>query len=321
MDSLRLGQISLMETCSRREDEEGGILMAFPAEVRTGIYQQLLVSPEPILIRKPRTRTFRELAFSSGRSSILYINKKIHCEAIRVFFTYNTFAVGNGVDEGEATLAGLRTFVTFMPADFITLISKLQFNVYLRQAPVLPSQIAHILPSGSTSSESVSTAIATELELQWAKSEAIPFDSGIRQSLGTPAEAEEIRKMYQIVSKRFTGLKYVTFDWLSRPLKLVRPARMLPGNAIVTVLSNAIAAVLHLPKFRELRMWEDECVFTESILERTLEVKAGSGKAVDFEHLRFVNGTSGRIRGGDKEQREIRIWWKSSGGNSLESEE
>jgi hypothetical protein len=295
------------------EEVKGGILMALPAEIRRKVYRHLIVSTEPILIRKPRARTFKELAFSSARSSILYVNKQIHCEAIRVFFTYNTFAVGNGADEGEASLAGLRAFVKYMPAELIALISRLQFNVYLRkiQDPSSPSLNTPRFRPNSPESDSAPATPEAQLELQFSAYEAVPFNSGHRRSLGSPAEAAGIRQIHQMIPQHFPGLTAITLDWVPSSYRMIElwPGRILPKESIITVISSAVATILTLPKLRDLSIWEDECVFTGSILERTLIVGAEMGKAVDFEYLRYSEGASGRIRGGDKEQREIRMWW------------
>ncbi|KAE8445714.1 hypothetical protein EG329_012893 [Mollisiaceae sp. DMI_Dod_QoI] len=101
------------------EQAPGAILMALPPEIRNQVYHILLVKEGPIPIRSPRHRTFKDLHNSNARGSILYVNKQIHHEAIRIFYAYNSFIVGNGIGADEASVSGLKAFITYIPAELI----------------------------------------------------------------------------------------------------------------------------------------------------------------------------------------------------------
>ncbi|KUJ09578.1 uncharacterized protein LY89DRAFT_273490 [Mollisia scopiformis] len=252
-------------------------------------------------------------SFSNTSSSILYVNKKIHDEAIKIFFQYNTFVVGNGTEENEASLIGLKALTKYVPASLIGAISKLQFHVYLRTIDDL-SQLPPRRRPWETEWTTLITPSAEVAEVlaqyEFLNSEPIPFRSGVNLSMGGPAEALEIRQIHRCIPKHFVNVTTVTVDWVVSSNKVqIWPGRIIPREATITVLSKAIKSLMQLPKLRQICMWEDECVYTEGIIERLLAEQGEMGKAIQFEHLRYNEGISGRIRREAEEQREIHLLW------------
>lgn len=272
--------------------------MAVPPEIRSEIYRLLLVRKEPIPISTPRRRTFKELLFSDARGSILYVNKAIHSEAIRIFFEYNTFVVGNGTGTDEASLSGLKAFVTYIPAALIATISHIHLHVYLRMKE----------QPRNNNNINTTPSLPVQSSLDFLESEETPFNSGEKYLMGSPAEALEIRQISRRIPKHFTGLNRVTVDWISSEVQ-IWSGRILPQAPTITVLSSAIASFMSVPKLQRVCIWEDECVCVEQVLERILAEGEKIGKTIEFQHLPYAEGVSGRLRDGDKVQREIHIWW------------
>lgn len=275
--------------------------MAVPPEIRSEIYRLLLIRKEPIPISTPRRRTFKELLFSDARGSILYVNKQIHSEAIRIFFEYNTFIVGNGTGVDEASFLGLKAFVTYIPAAIIASISHIHFHIYLRMKA-----------QSRTGNNNISNArppLPVQSSLYSLDTEETPFNSGDGYSLGSPAEALEIRQISRRIPKHFTGLHRVTVDWIASDVQ-IWPGRILPQAPTITVLSNAITSLMSLSKIQRVCIWEDECIHIEQVLDRVMAEGETTGKIIDFQQPRYAEGVSGRLRDGNKVQREIHIWWR-----------
>ncbi|CZR66629.1 uncharacterized protein PAC_16530 [Phialocephala subalpina] len=281
------------------EQNPGGMLMAVPPEIRSQIYRLLLVHKEPILIATPRRRSFKELLLSDARGSILYVNKAIHSEAIRIFFEYNTFIVGNGTGADEASLSGLKAFVTYIPAPLIASISHIHFHVYLRMKQQRSSR------NNNDPSTTLGLPVQSSLDLD---PEETPFNSGEKYSMGSPAEALEIRQLSRRIPKHFTGLNRLTVDWVSSEVQ-IWPGRILPQAPTITVLSNAITSFMRLPKLHNICVREDECVYVQEVLERIITEGEKIGRIIDLQHLRYIPGVSGRLRDGNRVQREIRLGW------------
>lgn len=276
--------------------------MAVPPEIRGEIYRLLLVRKEPIPISTPRRRTFKELLLSDARGSILYVSKAIHNEAIRIFFECNTFVVGNGTGADEASLSGLKAFVTYIPAALIASISHIHLHVYLR--------IKEQPRARNNNGPNTTPPLPVPPSLDFLDSEETPFNSGEKYFLGSPAEALEIRQISRRIPKHFTGLKKIMVDWVSSEVQ-IWSGRILPPAPTITVLSNAITSFMRLPKLQRVCVWEDECVYVEQVLERILAEREKTGKTIEFQHLRYIKGVFGRLRDGDRVQREIHIAWRN----------
>jgi len=84
-----------------------------------------------IVISSPRNRRKKCLP-RTNFGCLLRVNKQIHAEAKTIFYARTTFVVGNGRwgSREEANLHALQAFTSRVPKACITLITKIEINMY-----------------------------------------------------------------------------------------------------------------------------------------------------------------------------------------------
>jgi hypothetical protein len=87
-----------------------------PPEIRNEVYKLLFVSRLGVVIRSPlnpRKRRPPQLDFTR----LLLVNKQINAEAKTMFYSLNTFIIGNldWVSTEKANLHGLKAFTSHVP--------------------------------------------------------------------------------------------------------------------------------------------------------------------------------------------------------------
>jgi hypothetical protein len=103
-----------------------------PPEIRNNIYELLLVNEHPIPITSPRKKhaVKKELPKTNfGR--LLRVNKQFNAEAKTVFYSLNSFIVGNGPFglTTQENLHALRAFISRVPGVCISRISEVHFEI------------------------------------------------------------------------------------------------------------------------------------------------------------------------------------------------
>jgi hypothetical protein len=90
-----------------------------PPEIRNSIYELLLVNEHPIPITSPRKKhAVKKEPPKTNFARLLRVNKQLNAEAKTVFYSLNSFVVGNGPFglTTEENLHALRAFITRVPA-------------------------------------------------------------------------------------------------------------------------------------------------------------------------------------------------------------
>jgi len=103
-----------------------------PPEIRNHIYELLLVNEHPIPITSPRKKhaVKKELPKTNfGR--LLRVNKQFNTEAKTVFYSLNSFVVGNGPFglTTQENLHALRAFISRVPGICISRITQVYFEI------------------------------------------------------------------------------------------------------------------------------------------------------------------------------------------------
>ena len=148
-------------------------LTNLPPEIRNMIYRLILVRDQPISIfsspsnftdvstrrenirpryitlrrdweARPRPASrLRKYTPSTDSRTFFCVNKEIYAEAGLIFYSCNTFAVGNGCSgsTGEETLTydALKTFISRVPKRFLERITKINMIMHLKPPTVLGS--------------------------------------------------------------------------------------------------------------------------------------------------------------------------------------
>ncbi len=102
-----------------------------PPEIRNEVYKLLFVSSkEKIWVYSPRNRRKRrepELDFTR----LLLVNKQINAEAKTIFYSLNTFVIGNGdwASRDQVNLHALKVFTSRVPKACMSIISKLDIEM------------------------------------------------------------------------------------------------------------------------------------------------------------------------------------------------
>jgi hypothetical protein len=253
--------------------------MTLPPEIREVIYRLLLVQEVSIHISSPKSRTFRDLMFSSARASILYVDRQIHAESIRIFYSANTFIVGNGQlgSTQHENEHGLISFVNHVPSHLVTSITKIILVIHLR-----PSGIVAIpFP-------------ALRAAIRAPRREPIPM----RYGLGTPSDAADVRHISQLLVKHFKSVISVGIDWVYAEKRLER-AHRLSRAATIARLTNAIRLLMKLPQAREIHLWDEEKLDLQKILDSVMKEELETGREVTSKFIPYEEGESGRIPDGD----------------------
>jgi hypothetical protein len=119
-----------------------------PPEIRNEVYKLLFVSSGEIVISSPLNRRKRrppQLDFTR----LLLVNKQINAEAKTIFYSLNTFVIGNRdwASREQANLHALKAFTSRVPKTCIAIISNITVKMrFYRQLP----RVWVIGPMGST---------------------------------------------------------------------------------------------------------------------------------------------------------------------------
>jgi hypothetical protein len=112
------------------ENEE--TTLPFPAELRNMIYELVLIKEELVLITSPRNTRYLKKQKHTDFASLLMVNTKVSGEAKRIFYSFNTFVIGNG-HWGATTqpnLHGFNGFTSGVPDKYIALIRKIELDMF-----------------------------------------------------------------------------------------------------------------------------------------------------------------------------------------------
>jgi hypothetical protein len=107
-----------------------------PPEIRNDIYELLLVNEHPIPITSPRKKhAVKKEAPKTNFARLLRVNKQFNAEAKTVFYSLNSFVVGNGPFglTTEENLHALRAFITRVPAICVRRITRVHFEINVMQ--------------------------------------------------------------------------------------------------------------------------------------------------------------------------------------------
>ncbi|CZR66630.1 uncharacterized protein PAC_16531 [Phialocephala subalpina] len=106
-----------------------------PPETRNQIYEVVLVNDHPISITSVRNkRKKNDPSRLSPFGRLLRVNKQINSEAKSVFYSLNTFVVGNGWwgSRKEENLQALKAFIARVPKDCIARIKHILIVLFLK---------------------------------------------------------------------------------------------------------------------------------------------------------------------------------------------
>jgi hypothetical protein len=124
-----------------------------PPEIRNEIYKLLFVSSSEIVISSPLNRRKRRpprLDFTR----LLLVNKQINAEAKTIFYSLNTFVIGNRdwASTEQANLHALKAFTSRVPKTCISIIPNITVQMrFYRQLP----RTWVVGPTGSTMTPAV----------------------------------------------------------------------------------------------------------------------------------------------------------------------
>jgi hypothetical protein len=109
-------------------------LLKCPPEVRNMIYSLLIKNPNPIKIRSPRKKHIKRDSTAINFGHLLLINKQIRTEASSLYYSANTFVIGNGRwgSTTHTNIHALKAFTSRVPARNLSQITKLHVEVHLR---------------------------------------------------------------------------------------------------------------------------------------------------------------------------------------------
>jgi len=103
-----------------------------PPEIRNHIYELLLVNEHPIPITSPRKKhAVKKEPPKTNFARLLRVNKQFNAEAKTVFYSLNSFVVGNGPFglTTQENLHALRAFISRVPGICISRISQVHFEI------------------------------------------------------------------------------------------------------------------------------------------------------------------------------------------------
>lgn len=110
---------------------------SLPPEIRNMIYNLLLVQHSAIPICSPRRLWAMNRNSTTATANffrLILVNKQIHNEACTLFYSLNSFIIGNGNygSSMETNIHALKSFTRRVPAQYIACISRLTILMYLR---------------------------------------------------------------------------------------------------------------------------------------------------------------------------------------------
>ncbi|KAL2061178.1 hypothetical protein VTL71DRAFT_7451 [Oculimacula yallundae] len=102
-----------------------------PAEVRNMIYKLLIISRKSIQIASPSSRPYHLNFHRRNFACIMLTDKETYAEVRGLYYTLNTFAVGNNVWHSSqlTNLHGLHEFMKFAPKIYLSQITNIEINV------------------------------------------------------------------------------------------------------------------------------------------------------------------------------------------------
>ena len=161
---------------------------SLPPEIRNMVYESLLFHGRDIRICSIRSRRRRVTNRKSKSATTNFCNmallcKKIHGEVCTIFYSENSFVVGNGNygSTSETNIRGLEMFIQRVPAPYIACISRLTLSIHLRAA---------------------FQADAMEIEF----------------GMATKADVRDLDYMSRAVAKHFTGIRQLAISPATRSL-------------------------------------------------------------------------------------------------------
>jgi hypothetical protein len=101
-------------------------------EIRNHVYELLLINEHPISITSPRKkRAVKKELPKTNFGRLLRVNKQFNAEAKTVFYSLNSFVVGNGPFglTTQENLHALRAFISRVPGICISRISQVHFEI------------------------------------------------------------------------------------------------------------------------------------------------------------------------------------------------
>jgi hypothetical protein len=162
--------------------------------------------------------------------NLLLVNKQTHIEACTVFYSLNTFSIGNG-DYGssrDTNVHGLKSFIRRVPARYIHCISHLKIFFYLRKMYTIP---------------------APNLG---------PQTYVVNYGICSTSDASDVQAIARAVVKHFKGVEKLSLDPCIRGPK--RPHYHEPrlcGKRSIDEIAIAVKLLLKHQKVKELTVTKD----------------------------------------------------------------
>ncbi|RDW58084.1 hypothetical protein BP6252_13495 [Coleophoma cylindrospora] len=205
------------------------------------IYTLLLVNEGSIPICSPsykrrKTRLSQRVYFNArgccsrieeaepNHGAILRVNKQVHREASRLFYSHNSFLVGTGRwgCSAQVNVHGLKSMIKRVPTEFLACVKHLQVILYIR---ILPKEggkgyslgtltdagyvhtICETITRNLTGLVTLDIFTARDIERREPKNQAEMYKRGI-YPLTSEATMAHLTKSFQLLSKH-NSLKYL----------------------------------------------------------------------------------------------------------------
>ena len=222
-----------------------------PPEIRNQIYALLLISAKPIQIRSPRKRRIGRKIGSSNFGRLLCVNKRIYEEASTIFYSMNTFVVGNG-SWGSTTFTNvhaLKAFIKSVPASHISRITKVIMEIHMR----------------------ISTA--------WPE----PYIFGTRN------EASSLHSISRALVRHFTGLEFLCYQFDGSGPVIFQNEFIhakLSDDQAINELHKVLSTLLKhgtLKRISQQRTWDGKCVDIQSAVKEILLTDPKFDKIIELK--------------------------------------
>lgn len=237
--------------------------MPLPPEIRNMVYSLLLIQDSPIPICSPRRWVMNEDSITPTASfhNLMLVNKQIHAEVYTVFYSLNTFSIGNG-DYGSSrdiNIHGLKSFIRRVPAQYIECIPHLRIMVYLRKRYSTPS------------------------------SNPGPWPYLTEYGIGSMSDAIDLQAIGRAVVKHFKGVEVLSLESCigGRDRMHDEEARVCRERSLDEI-AEALNILLKHPRLKELNVVKRNFMMTDlSQLEEAVEIAVAAAKGSNKISVRF----------------------------------
>jgi hypothetical protein len=194
-------------------------LLDLPPELRNIIYDLLVFQERPVAIATPRRKNaVKKTQQESHFAAILSVNKQTNKEAKTIFFSQNTFLIGNGWwgSTMRANVQALKEFIKRVPKECIALIREIELDIYFKRIDVGSGLFYHIHSE----------------------------------------ELKQLEIICRALTKHFIGLEEVSAAAVQLIARLYRPPRIVfrnnPFYGNVELVAKSIKRLLALPSLKKI---------------------------------------------------------------------